>query len=99
MATNSKNAFWLDISGGAVVLQQMAADICRQSAQAIADRATVLRGSKSTSLAVEMSIGSPNKRGGVRAVASVVDKSAYAKEHYRIEMRKAVQKSIDAGRV
>ena len=96
MATNSKNAFWLDISGGAVVLQQMAAEICRQ---AIADRATGLRGSKATSLAVEMSIGSPNKRGGVRAVASVVDKSAYAKEHYRIEMRKAVQKSIDAGRV
>ena len=96
---NPAAAFWLDISGGERILKLMAVPLIRQSAQAIADRAMGLRGNKSTTLTVEMSIGSPNKRGGTRAVASVVDQSPYAKEHYRIEMRKAVQKSIDAGRV
>lgn len=96
---NPTAAFWLDISGGERILKLMAVPLIKQSAQAIADRAMGIRGSKSTTLTVEMSIGSPNNRGGTRAVASVVDQSPYTKEHYRIEMRKAVQKSIDAGRV
>lgn len=95
----SKTGFWLDLAGGEVVLKQMAIPLIRQSAQAIANRAMGLRGDKATTLTVEMSVGAPNKRGGTRAVASIVDQSKYAKEHYRIEMRKAVQKSIDAGRV
>lgn len=94
-----KKDFWLDISGGAVILQQMAIPVIKQSAEAIAKRAMGLRGNKSTTLIVEMSTGSPNKRGGVRAVASVVDASKYATDHYRYETKKAVQKSIDAGRL
>ena len=97
--TTTTAAFWLDIAGGEVVLKQMAIPLVKQSAQAIANRAMGLRGEKATTLTVEMSEGAPNKRGGTRAVASIVDQSKYAKEHYRIEMRKAVQKSIDAGRV
>lgn len=87
--------------GGKDIIQDMAMPIVKKSAEAIADRASSISGSltsKPIQFRVYTGIGSPNKRGGTRAVAEIVADDVYD-EHRRYTGYAAVQKSKDAGRV
>lgn len=89
----SKNAtFQLDLTGGAVVLQQMAMKQVQASARSIASRAQSISG-------VEMSVtsGVGMIKRGDRAIATVSANGKNAHETYKATT--ALMKSTDAGKV
>lgn len=95
---SSDVSFALDPSGGEDILQIMAMPIVKQSADAIAARATGMAGSLSSkppAITVETKIGTIRR--GVRAIATIKAEGNSARQNYVGWL--ALSKSKDAGRV
>lgn len=90
--------FQLDLAGGAEVLQNMAAPLIRQSAQAVGSRAQSMAGSISSNaptINVSTEVGVIKR--GQRAIGTVSANPVNARQRYvAIE---ALKKSLDAGKV
>lgn len=95
---SSDIAFSLDTKGGEDILQNMAAPIVKQIADAIASRATSMASSMTKdppSITVETKVGTIKR--GVRAIAIV--KATGNNKYSNYVGRQAIIKSKDAGRV
>lgn len=95
---SSDITFSMDVKGGEDILQRMAAPIVKQSADAIAARATSMASSMTKnppSISIETKIGIIKR--GVRAIAIV--KATSSDRHASYIGRQAIIKSKDAGRV
>ena len=91
-------AFSLDTTGGQEILQSMAAGVVKQSASAIAARATSIASSVSSDppeISVTESVGTIRR--GVRAIATIRAVGKNAHENYI--GHQALSKAKDAGRV
>lgn len=90
--------FALDPSGGEEILQRMAMPIVKQSADAIAARATSMAGSMSSkppAITVQTKVGTIRR--GVRAIATIQAEGSDARSNYIGWY--ALSRSKDAGRV
>ena len=98
----SKNTFWLEIGGGAGVLQDMAQGVVAQSGKAIADRASLIYTkitghSTNAFLPTQVIVGkAPNGRGTPRAWVAV---RTNAPEWRANDINEALRKSVSAGKV
>lgn len=91
-------AFSLDTKGGEDILQNMAAGIVKQSAEAIASRARSMASSISSdppNITVEATVGTIKR--GVRAIATI--KAEGKDSHSNYIGHVALTKAKDAGRV
>lgn len=92
-------SFHLDTGGGQQILTEMIAPLIKQSAEAIAARATSMAGSLSShppTISVTTEI-QPSKRGGARVVGLVRASGNDAHQNYI--GAQALAKAKDAGRV
>lgn len=83
------------------IIQDLAMPLVTKQAEAIAERANSISDALSSNppkIEVETYIGSPNKRGGMRAVAAVKPKSVISRHQDYIGY-KAAQLSKDAARL
>jgi hypothetical protein len=91
-------SFSLDARGGQDILTSMAAPVIRQSAEAIAARATSIASSMSNNppnITIEAKVGIIKR--GMRAIATIKAQGSNAHENYIGRM--ALTKAKDAGRV
>lgn len=91
-------SFALDPTGGEEILQRMAMPVVKQSAEAIAARATSIAGSMSSkppAITVSAKVGTIRR--GVRAIATVQAEGDDARSNYIGWY--ALSRSKDAGRV
>lgn len=91
-------SFSLDTGGGEEILQKMAAPIIKQSADAIAQRATSMVQSMTSnppSISVSTTVGTIKR--GVRAIATITAQGSDAHSNYVGHL--ALTKAKDAGRV